>query len=67
MLPRMPDPLLPVDAARGDARHRDMRAAVFAVVPPRPTPASKRVFWALVLFLARHRLGLALLRRLRGS
>jgi hypothetical protein len=66
MLARMPDPL-PVDAARGDARHRDVRDAVFAVVPQQPAPASKRLFWRLVLFLAGSPAGLRLLRRLRGS
>jgi hypothetical protein len=60
----MPVETLPVDAARGDARHRDVRAEVFAVVPQRRAPLSKRVFWRLVLVLARHP---ALLRLLRGS
>jgi hypothetical protein len=67
MLRAMPDQPLPVDAARGDARHRDMRGAVFAVVPQRRASWPKRVFWRLVLLLARSRAGLALLRRLRGS
>lgn len=57
---------LPVDAARGDARHRDVRAEVFAVVPQRNASAGKRLFWRLVLLLARFPAGLALLRRLRG-
>jgi hypothetical protein len=56
---------LPVDAARGDARHRDVRAEVFAVVPQRNAPARKRLFWRLVLLLARFPAGLALIRRLR--
>jgi hypothetical protein len=67
MLLRMPDPVLPVDAARGDARHRDVRAEVFAVVPQQRASLGKRVFWGLVLRLARYRFGLKLLRRLRGS
>lgn len=67
MLPRMPDPVLPVDAPRGDARHRDVRAAVFAVVPQRRASAAKRLFWRCVLFLARFPAGLALLKKLRGS
>jgi hypothetical protein len=54
---------LPVDAARGDARHQDVRAAVFAVVPQREAPLGKRVFWRLVLWLARYPAGMALLRR----
>lgn len=67
MLRAMPESPLPVDAARGDDRHRDVRAAVFAVVPPRDAPLAKRAFWRLVLMLARSRTGLALLRRMRGS
>ena len=62
----MPD-LLPVDATRGDARHRDVRAQVFAVVPQRRASLGKRAFWRLVLALARSAGGLALLRRIRGS
>jgi hypothetical protein len=67
MLPRMEEPLLPVDAARGDARHRDVRAQAFAVVPQRAASTGKRLFWRLVLFLARFPAGLRILRRLRGS
>jgi hypothetical protein len=67
MLRRMPEPVLPVDAAQGDARHRDVRAAVFAVVPQRRAPLTKRLFWRFVLFLARFPAGLALLKNLRGS
>jgi hypothetical protein len=66
MLARMSSPL-PVDAARGDARHRDVRAEVFAVVPQRRASLGKRAFWRLVLFLARFPAGLRLVRRLRGS
>jgi hypothetical protein len=65
MLPRMPDPLLPVDAAHGDARHRDVRAEVFAVVPQRQAGLGKRLFWRLVLALARVPGALRLLRRQR--
>ena len=53
MLARMREPLLPVDAAAGDARHRDVRAQVFAVVPQQRASLGKRLFWRLVLFLAR--------------
>ena len=67
MLARMSDSPLPVDSVRGDARHRDARAAVFAVVPQRQAGAGKRVFWRVVLALARFPAGLRLLRRLRGS
>jgi hypothetical protein len=67
MLRRMTGSLLPADAARGDARHRDARAAVFAAVPQRRASPGKRLFWRLVLLLARFPTGLKLLRRLRGS
>jgi hypothetical protein len=63
----MPAPLLPVDAARGDARHRDVRAEVFAVVPQHRATYGQRAFWRVVLFLARFPAGLSLLKRLRGS
>jgi hypothetical protein len=67
MLACMNDSPLPVDAARGDARHRDVRAAVFAVVPQQRAGLAKRLFWRLVLLIARFPAGLRLLRRLRGS
>jgi hypothetical protein len=67
MLTRMEKPVLPVDAARGDARHRDVRAEVFAVVPQQRAPLAKRLFWRVVLWLAKTPGGLRLLRRLRGS
>jgi hypothetical protein len=60
----MSHPPLPVDAVRGDARHQDVRAAVFAVIPQREPTLGKRVFWRLVLWLARYPAGLRLLRRL---
>ena len=63
----MSAPLLPVDAAQGDARHRDVRAEVFAAVPQRRAPLGKRAFWRVVLFVARFPAGLRLLKRLRGS
>lgn len=59
----MSQPTLPVDAARGDARHEDVRAAVFAVVPQRRASLGKRLFWRLVLWLAGFPAGLRLLRR----
>jgi len=67
MLSRMNDSPLPVDAARGDARHRDVRAEVFAVVPQQRAALGKRLFWGVVLFLAKFPACLRLLRRLRGS
>ena len=63
----MSQPALPVDAAQRDARHRDVRAEVFAAVPQRRAPLGKRLFWRLVLFMARFPLGLRLMKRLRGS
>jgi len=63
----MNDSLLPVEAARGDARHVDVRAEVFAVVPQRTASPARRLFWRAVLFVARFPAGVALLRRLRGS
>jgi len=67
MLTHMEEPVLPVDAARGDARHRDVRAEVFAVVPQQRATLGKRLFWRAVLWLAKTRVGLRLLQRLRGS
>ncbi|MEO8019269.1 MAG: hypothetical protein ABI769_15765 [Pseudomonadota bacterium] len=63
----MPEPVLPVDAARGDARHRDVRAEVFAAVPQRHAPLGQRLFWRVALFLARFPAGLRLMKRMRGS
>lgn len=63
----MSEPLLPVEAARGDERHHDVGAAVFAVVPQRRAPTAKRIFWRVVLFLAKFPAGLKLLARLRGG
>jgi hypothetical protein len=63
----MAEPLLPVDAASGDARHRDVSAEVFAAVPQRRASTAKRVFWRTVLFVAQFPAGLRLLKRLRGS
>lgn len=63
----MSAPLLPVDAAQGDARHRDVRAEVFAAVPQRQATFGSRAFWRIVLFAARFPAGLRLLKRLRGS
>ena len=63
----MAEPVLPVDAARGDTRHRDVRAEVFAAVPQRRASLGKRAFWRVILFVARFPAGLELLKRLRGS
>jgi hypothetical protein len=67
MLPRMSEPRLPVDAARGDTRHRDVRELVFAAVPQRQAPLAKRAFWRVVLAVARWPAGLTALRRIKGS
>jgi hypothetical protein len=67
MLRVMSERPLPIDAARGDARHRDVRAQVLAVVPQRRAPLSKRLFWRAVLFAARFPAGLRLMRRIRGG
>ena len=63
----MAEPLLPIDAASGDARHRDVRAEVFAAVPQRRASLGKRAFWRIILFVAQFPAGLKLLKRLRGS
>jgi len=63
----MSEPVLPVDAATGDARHRDVTAEVFAVVPQRQAPPGKRAFWRIILFVAQFPAGLRLLKRIRGS
>jgi hypothetical protein len=67
MLVRMNEAPLPVDAARGDARHRDVRVQVFAVVPQARASLGKRLFWRMVLLLAKSPAALRLLRRRRGS
>ncbi len=67
MLRRMSEPVLPVDATHGDARHRDVRAAVFDAVPQQRATLGTRLFWRLALFIAQYPAGLRLLKRLRGS
>ena len=44
---------------------REVAAAFYAALPPRPVPAAKRFFWRLVLALAASRAGLVVLRVLR--
>ena len=63
----MRDSPLPVDAATGDARHRDVRAEVFAVVPQQRATLRTRFFWRVVLFVARFPAALRLLQRRRGT
>ena len=45
--------------------HRGIAAQFYRVIPPRPAPWTKRMFWRVVLALAASRAGLALLRALR--
>lgn len=51
--------LLQVDVFSSDPPrvfvHEDVATAVEAVVPPRPVPWSRRLFWQLVFVLMRHR------------
>jgi hypothetical protein len=47
--------------------HRDVTAAFYRAIPPRPVPVGKRMFWRLVLLLAASRTGMAVLRKLRGN
>ena len=53
-------------AAQAAHVHRDVGVAFYRALPPRPVPLGKRVFWRLVLLLAGSRVGMALLRALRG-
>ena len=46
--------------------HRDARQVFFRAVPPRSVPLGKRLFWRTILWLARCRAGLRLLRALTG-
>lgn len=45
--------------------HRDARAAFFKALPPRRARLTRRLFWRVVLGLARRRIGLRLLAGLR--
>jgi hypothetical protein len=46
--------------------HRDVGAAFYRALPPRPAPWRRRLLWGTALRLAGNRAGLALLRALRG-
>ena len=63
----MAEPVLPVHAASGDSRHRDVRQEIFAELPQQQATLGRRIFWSVVLFAARFPAGLKLLQRLRGS
>lgn len=45
--------------------HHEIAAAFYRAIPPRPAPWRKRLFWRVVLALARTRAGLAALAMLR--
>ena len=47
--------------------HRDVGAAFFAAIPPRPTPWARRLGWTVLLALAAIRPGRWLLMRLSGA
>jgi hypothetical protein len=47
--------------------HRDVGAAFFAAIPPRPTPWARRLGWTVLLGLAALRPGRWLLLRLGGA
>jgi hypothetical protein len=46
--------------------HREIATQFYRAIPPRPAPWAKRMFWRAVLTLAASRVGLALLKALRG-
>jgi hypothetical protein len=45
--------------ASSAVHHEDVGAAVYAVIPPRPVPLRKRLFWRLILTLLGSRRGRA--------
>ncbi len=47
--------------------HRDIGRAFYRGVPPRPAPLKKRLFWVVIMALARKRAGKRLLLFLRGK
>ena len=52
-------------AARSVHVHREVAAAFYGAIPPRPAPLARRVLYGVMLTLARGRAGIALLRALR--
>ena len=54
-------------AAKSAHLHRDIRSAFYRAIPPRPAPLMKRIFWRIVLALARHRAGRRVLLAMRGK
>jgi hypothetical protein len=61
-----PNKPLPVDAVKTPAGHRDVRAEVFAAIPPRAVPFKKRLFWTVLLAAMRVPGLPALLQKLRS-
>jgi hypothetical protein len=53
-------------AARSVHLHRDVADGFYRAIPPRPAPLVRRLVFGMMLALARSRLGMALLRALRG-
>jgi len=53
--------------APGCHLHREVAAAFYRAIPPRPVPWSKKLFWRLILAAAGTTLGKWLLVRLRGG
>lgn len=52
-------------SARSVHLHRDIAAAFYQAIPPRPVPLGKRIFWRVVLTLVSHPFGKKLLLALR--
>ena len=52
-------------AARSVHVHREVAAAFYRAIPPRPAPLGRRVLYGVMLRLARSRAGIALLQALR--
>ena len=52
-------------AARSVHVHREVAAAFYRAIPPRPAPLARRMLYGLMIALARSRAGIALIRALR--
>ncbi len=53
-------------AARSVHLHRDVAPGFYRAIPPRPAPLLRRLLFGVMLALARSRVGIALVRALRG-
>ena len=51
--------------ARSVHVHREVAAAFYRAIPPRPAPLARRMLYGVMLALARSRAGIALIRALR--